>query len=1289
MILSLSTFTSNAPNASDLTALANGTYASLARLVPPGGNNYFPISSAAERQTLLWQWGNLTSTLAAQPNLTAVANNMTAYNTAAQTASVLLNQTLNAISLAMTASALSDGSLSAANLSLTAFTSTAANFNLSVETVLVQGLNASIAGVISASSAAVTANAANLSTLTAAVSPCLNALIPALNATSAQLISLADGLEQLMANFSTQLNTSLPAALAALHNISQTLSGLSSGNAAQLNVGSLLSALSASAAGIRSISGSSAATNLTLYNAVQASHTSMNLTQTLAADYALLSSLSAPLSASLIPAATIASLGLYGAHYSALAPNLTAFQSSLGVWDGQDRGVKRCHLATSTNCSINAQCTAIAGDRCTLDANTITVLQQQITGLTAYYPSGSALATVNSTTAAFSSALFTAALPGMNQTLHSLAAAEQLQPAAALAADSGLQSVYTALLAANTTTALNAPFGQLSTNISGQLNFSAAQFAPLTALTGTLSQLSAQLTVVNETVQLLTILNGFFSNFYPQSIAPQLIALSAQSSSVSNMTLQLASIVQQVVNYLDQSTEIATFFPFANFTSSTQLLRDRLDLVYTNEYLQYGSFHYLANIFNLFYSAFVTLNAENFQQYYNSSNANFSFSTFNQLANRVNADHNGNSYGDAIYCLTDACISNTIHYYSTTSIHSMTSGAVPLSVTLQNLNGLLYLIPTLIAVLGFSAMLFWRKYRYASRISSLTAALILIFLPLIFLLAVVTFPFVLLQGDMCYGGENVGYNVLTARQDTICSAIGGTGTAATCEYSLDGFSILLNLPQLYTDVLSGQCEDGLEDDAVLSVFNSIRASAVTWPVGKISAALSQFSNNSLGVRVQPLLSSVLYRAAEDASDHLLQLIGSLSSNVTCSALNADWLQVKSAFCCSTTTAMYWMLGCWLLIGLSMLCCGLPAAVCGRKRFAADIDVRHLRLIDRYFDKERVLKEEAWARNRRASMELLRGRRRSTAHSRAGSVAPLGEEVHAIEMAHLKVEREKAEQEAALKAMRKAEAMSLGGAATPPQRGQEGDRAHLQPGEGVRGDSRSRIEVVVPSPSGSVETSVHRFEPPSAGSESSDASDAGSVEQQRERRGQSMPLHRGGEAGKREGERSRPRTLQHPMALNYSDSGQSPSPLLSPSSFGSLSQPRTPQPVPSAPVQPRSEAPTPMAVFIHNARPSLAVGIGASAAVSQRVFSYARDSDSDGEKEEGGEHLSSPPLASPQSAVSPSAALRLEPVRLSREGEHDVVGDDSLDDVSSSVDESDEEGELHPAQGQPEAAAGEP
>ena len=1274
----LTTFMLLAPTLATTTVLAHAPNASLAHLIPDNTTTS-PFSSLAERQLLLYRWGNFTSTLAALPNLGTVSGAIARYNADLALAAAQLDDALSAMDSTAAAVAEWDGYMQAVTDTLAVYPATVASFNLRPEEALIGRLNSSVLAVLAGQQSALTAQVVQLSDLSA-VLPCMQALLPLVNRTNTEVISLSGNISGVLSDYAAELNATLPGIVSTLQNFSSELLNITCGATSLFNFSSVLSALRNASDAIAHMSGS---LNTTNYDTLSALHAQIVQQLDLSSGLSTLSALSSALSAAVIPTSFTDTLTAYSAYYQSLASNYSAFTSDLALWSGSMGGVKRCKVpvpASGAACVYDRQCAPLT---CVLDYNRVAYMVQQVGNYTTHYPSFAAMA---STAAQVTAVNDTLANDGVRPLRAALVASVNLLDAESAPLQGAMSDVEDVIdrLGNYSTADIDERFTALLQTVNATLNFSATT-AQLASFNGTLATIQSNLPQFDSSLQLLTTLDAFLFTQYPREFSPELANLTAPpalfpSSPVANITLQLAQVVNAMLTVLDSVPAINDSVGAYDFVGRSLNVRSYLDLLYSADYSAYGAVYYFGSIYNAFSSSSLTVLNPNNLLASNTTSTGIAydatnwavFDAFDADKNRFDAYASGNAYPDGSYCLTDNCLRNTVDYYTQNGLKTITAGAVPVPVTAPHLNGLLFLIPAFIGALGLAAMLAWKRYDVASGLATATVVLLLLFLPLMFVFAALLFPALMVQADVCYGGLNLGYNVLVQQRDTICTLIGGTGPADDCVYTLDGFEIILNIPALYQDVLGGQCDSSVTDNAVQAMFNSIRDSATLWPDEKVSKAVLNFNNNTDGLTIQPLLAAVLHAAAAETSTHLDAFITQLSAQLSCDALHASFAEVKSSFCCSVTSSLYWFFGSWFLIGLTSLVCGVPAAVCGRKRFAADIPDRELRIIDRYFSKDRVLREEGYLLKGRSSVEHAGHLRRRS----KGSVAPLGEEVGAIEMAYARAEREKAEVNAALKAVEaveRAEKERSGG-----HDGGEGGGGLVAHARGSRFDAGGeRIDVVVASPSRSNEPS-----------QIGGVDDAADVD---DRRGMNALL--GGNA-----QRKRPSALQHPMGLNQSrtslgasayEQSASPAPSWAPT--------LTPSPVPVTPLAvtdmsdeeekaPATTAPTPLAILVH--RPSAPLAKGG-------VFSYGEDSEGE---EEGADDAASyarkwPSLsgreeeekkameqsqrsATPSLSFAPSEPPSAPPaMRPSVEGVRDA--DASLDDDSTSDGSSDEEEDQMP------------
>ena len=371
-------FNVSAPNASALAVVANSSAASLAQL---NANASQPLPFPSDRLLLLGRWANLTSTLAALPNLTAVAANATRYNAevaATLTPLAALIASFNRTSAAITAWAVYGQRV---NASVLAFNATASAFSMAPELAVVNGLNATLTAWVAGEAAAVGVQAAQLSNFSG-VLPCMQALVPQLDATNAQLLSLSSNLSSTLTDYTQQLNVTLPLILSTLTNVSASLYGLQNSTAALFNLSSVVAALNNASMAVSAIT---AVLNLTSFNALMSAQAATLSLLDLTSTSTSLAALNASLTASLIPASFLASLTSYQTQYESLTPNLTSFNADLVRWNADGQGVRRCNATQAHNCSYTRDCPL--GEYCLLDHDRVSLLQAQLLSYPSRYPS--------------------------------------------------------------------------------------------------------------------------------------------------------------------------------------------------------------------------------------------------------------------------------------------------------------------------------------------------------------------------------------------------------------------------------------------------------------------------------------------------------------------------------------------------------------------------------------------------------------------------------------------------------------------------------------------------------------------------------------------------------------------------------------------------------------------------------------------------------------------------------------------------------------------------------------
>jgi hypothetical protein len=309
----------------------------------------------------------------------------------------------------------------------------------------------------------------------------------------------------------------------------------------------------------------------------------------------------------------------------------------------------------------------------------------------------------------------------------------------------------------------------------------------------------------------------------------------------------------------------------------------------------------------------------------------------------------GARYADGKICVTDDCIAATVTDYMARTVGSISSGAVPLSITPLAIMNLVWLLPAVVVLFGLCSLVSrwvckrpeWQK----CPLGCMTGC-IMFQLPMCFALAALLFPMSMFISDFCTGSRNVAYAAAITAAPGACSAISGTPVAGTsgadfaCSLSSGvnlpsgarvGLSAQVTLPAYIKALLGdGQCPATdpwapVVNDAMRTLRPLLYGEA-RYFIGPTSTVLPA------DLAIQPLLANTIYNATNVTSNVLVDwtsdFIGSVAS---CPALNNMFLQTLGVTCCTLYRPFYWIASVFYLIGWAYCCCGLPAGLLGRKR----------------------------------------------------------------------------------------------------------------------------------------------------------------------------------------------------------------------------------------------------------------------------------------------------------------------------------------------------------------------
>ena len=580
-------------------------------------------------------------------------------------------------------------------------------------------------------------------------------------------------------------------------------------------------------------------------------------------------------------------------------------------------GVKRCVTNPAVACNFTADCPS--NDRCLIDANVYGGFASLISSLWQVAPSLTLNAQLLSSITNVSNAI-SALQPFAWQTPVSAAlpVLTAIPPADALA---NASAAAVAVVGSYNSSLTTAAYASLLSSVAA-INYTAA-YSAVSLVNSSLTQLSQgnYSQQLQNITAVLSVLSTFLYSVYPSNISASLsptylTSLYTGDDGLVNLSTSLATTLTSITSYLAASPALSVLA--VDGLARTDTIRAYLHLLYSSSYSQYGAFHYFASIFDQF------------------TGQSHLADPAVEGQNRWNVDSSGATYTDERVCMTDTCLHNSIDWYYTQPLSTTTYHNV--HVAPQTVTGPLLLLPFLLGVLGLASMSVWWSYRCSKALASLTACLVFCTVPLLFILAGFIFPLAMLQGDVCYGGANVGYQYVQAKQDAACTSfLGGVGTATDCVVGVDSLNATLDITGLLHTVVTGQCGSSgsatSPPNSYDALFASLSSSAVSWPYTRVATVASALSNSS-SITIQPTLYAVLNSTARNASTQLLTLISTINSTLSCERLYTDLTAVHSSFCCSLTSSLYWALSVWFLLSFTLCCCEGPAAIFGRKRFAS-------------------------------------------------------------------------------------------------------------------------------------------------------------------------------------------------------------------------------------------------------------------------------------------------------------------------------------------------------------------
>jgi hypothetical protein len=233
-------------------------------------------------------------------------------------------------------------------------------------------------------------------------------------------------------------------------------------------------------------------------------------------------------------------------------------------------------------------------------------------------------------------------------------------------------------------------------------------------------------------------------------------------------------------------------------------------------------------------------------------------------------------------------------------------------------------------------------------------------IPICFVLAGLFFPAMMVFGDVCASGKNVGYSALLQigsnpqSVQSICKnlpsstySVSGTGAAAkglcsiapTVTLPSGAVAAIVNATislETYTKALLGQGTCSSTGTPWQPTFEHVANNIRTLPYKEVRYLLTD-PNSPLNsqVKLRPAMLNFIYGATNATANLLATTFVNLAQDVaTCDALNNAIAATTDTVCCNVVTPLYWLASVFFLLAWAMCCCGLPVGLLARKRLVS-------------------------------------------------------------------------------------------------------------------------------------------------------------------------------------------------------------------------------------------------------------------------------------------------------------------------------------------------------------------
>lgn len=307
----------------------------------------------------------------------------------------------------------------------------------------------------------------------------------------------------------------------------------------------------------------------------------------------------------------------------------------------------------------------------------------------------------------------------------------------------------------------------------------------------------------------------------------------------------------------------------------------------------------------------------------------------------------GERYYDDSYCVLDTCVEHTNHVLYTAPMSEWDSefpgSNIPLDISLSNFLLVLWTPIWIIVLLGVCTIACplcpnKRLRDLRQWPACCLSCNIACQLPWILLITGFIFPFLIMFGDICSSGANIGSEYMIAYGDDFCSnTLNGHGTLHDCVFdknltnNLGGGNITFNVDivGLYRGLLANDCSYS-QDDPFTSLFDSLGNGVHNVPRGVVDSVFPESADHSSIPFVKVRLLNLLLKIPQNASSATGDIIRTFLRDegrqaFDCEHMSSAVNDMTDVVCVSLYEPFFWYVGTWYLCAWVLLCCGLPLA----------------------------------------------------------------------------------------------------------------------------------------------------------------------------------------------------------------------------------------------------------------------------------------------------------------------------------------------------------------------------